>query len=369
MKVIFKIVFCLLPFNIFAANLLVNPDAETATPITSGWTLVSAGTNCNTGSGWRIQGNQGGYPTAESGSYIFFAGCSSSGEIYQDVNVSLNAINIDAGLQTFTFSGYTQSYNQASPDGAQIIVEYRNAANTVVLTSYNTTVTHNTAGWVNYANTTTAPAGTRFVRVRLLASLNSGPSNDGYFDNLSLTTNIPLPIQLNSFNAQPKDKAVEISWSTAAEKNNNFFTIERSADAVNWEAIKKTNGATNSNTAVNYTEWDYTPLVGKAYYRLRQTDVDGTSTLSTVLTVNNINMLEQITISPQPAYDKLEINMGTIQDTEVELFNSYGQTIRVIQSTQSTTTQLDVSNLETGMYFISIANGSAKETRRILINR
>src|ERR1700743_1482441 len=149
MKTIIGITLCFLSFNLFAAtNLIVNPDAESV-PTSSGWTFAAGGTDyCYPSSGGgRVLENQGGFPVAKMGSYLFYVGCNSDGELYQDINVSGNAISIDAGLQKFTFSGYTQSYNQSGTDGAQIIVEYRSASN-AVLASYNTGITYNTHGWV-----------------------------------------------------------------------------------------------------------------------------------------------------------------------------------------------------------------------------
>lgn len=81
-----------------AQNLIVNPSAETD-PYATGWTLITEGTDCNTGNNWHIPANQNGYPAARDGSYMFFSGCNNiSGEIYQDVNVSAYAADIDGYL-------------------------------------------------------------------------------------------------------------------------------------------------------------------------------------------------------------------------------------------------------------------------------
>ncbi|MGB0887995.1 MAG: hypothetical protein ACPGSL_07735 [Vicingaceae bacterium] len=121
---------CLSIFSVYGQNLIINPSAE-SDPFGAGggWASVVTGTSCYTGSNWQITGNQNGFPVAQSGTMYFYSGCGSiSGEAYQDIDVSANAIQIDAGSQTFTFSGYTQSYNQNPIDGARIIVEYRNAS-------------------------------------------------------------------------------------------------------------------------------------------------------------------------------------------------------------------------------------------------
>ncbi len=92
-----------------------------------------------------------------------------------------------------------------------------------------------------------------------------------------------LPITLLSFTAEARDgNIVQCNWATAAEINNDFFTVERSVDGFAWEAVGTVQGAGNSNYTLHYGFADDTPYAGVSYYRLRQTDYDGTTTLSQV---------------------------------------------------------------------------------------
>jgi hypothetical protein len=95
----------------------------------------------------------------------------------------------------------------------------------------------------------------------------------------------PLPIELLSFNAVCDGKNVNLNWSTASETNNDFFTVERSMDASNWEDVLNVNGAGNSSTANYYNASDNQPLPGNSFYRLKQTDYDGTFTYSGIVPV------------------------------------------------------------------------------------
>lgn len=85
----------------------------------------------------------------------------------------------------------------------------------------------------------------------------------------------PLPITLVDFTAHATQNTVQLKWVTASEINNEFFTIERSNNAQNWEEIITTQGAGNSNQLLTYVETDFEPLEGISYYRLKQTDFDG----------------------------------------------------------------------------------------------
>ncbi|NQX99154.1 MAG: hypothetical protein HRT73_14945, partial [Flavobacteriales bacterium] len=86
--------------------------------------------------------------------------------------------------------------------------------------------------------------------------------------------NPPLPIKLLSFEAQcgTEERTIELTWMSATEINNDFYTIERSIDALNFEVIATVNGAGNSNNLNSYYFKDKHFLTGQVYYRLKQTD-------------------------------------------------------------------------------------------------
>ncbi|PCI95791.1 MAG: hypothetical protein COB15_11770 [Flavobacteriales bacterium] len=98
----------------------------------------------------------------------------------------------------------------------------------------------------------------------------------------------PLPIDLISFEANINDDKVDIKWVTASEINNDYFTIERSIDAKNWEEVLVVAGAGNSNQTITYFDSDYEPLTGISYYRLKQTDFNGEFTYSNIVPVKFI---------------------------------------------------------------------------------
>ncbi|MBN4066097.1 T9SS type A sorting domain-containing protein, partial [Candidatus Amoebophilus asiaticus] len=92
---------------------------------------------------------------------------------------------------------------------------------------------------------------------------------------VSNSSSNPLPIDLLSFTAESISYGIEIKWETATEINNDYFTIERSADGINFEEIRQVAGAGNSSSQIDYSIIDEAPLQGVSYYRLKQTDFDG----------------------------------------------------------------------------------------------
>ncbi len=93
------------------------------------------------------------------------------------------------------------------------------------------------------------------------------------------TCTAPMPVELLYFKAVPVSGGILLTWETATERDNAFFTVERSGDALHFEMLGRIRGAGNSTQRRKYEYLDAAPLLGSNYYRLWQTDYDGTSTL------------------------------------------------------------------------------------------
>lgn len=152
--------------------------------------------------------------------------------------------------------------------------------------------------------------------------------------------NNPLPIELLSFTANciplpnGEGQGVGLKWTTASEINNDYFSIERSADGVTFENIATIQGAGNSSTQINYEFADIPPLsneVGAWYYRLKQTDFDGSYSYSPIIAVKSCAHIQQTTI--QNIYTQLDgeihiiINSPIAQTYNLAFYNAIGQII------------------------------------------
>ena len=137
------------------------------------------------------------------------------------------------------------------------------------------------------AGTTTNPQINRtgLTRANLVNSFYVGSIN-------AVTT--PLPITLISFTASVIDGEVILKWSTSAEINNDYFTIQRSKADFGWENIQKIPGSGTSGSVKYYSTHDPSPLQGVSYYRLLQTDIDGRQSYSYVVSVNLGNKSSEI---------------------------------------------------------------------------
>jgi len=173
----------------------------------------------------------------------------------------------------------------------------------------------------------------------------------------------PLPIELLSFDAKPNHAKVLLNWQTATETNNDFFTIERSQDAKQWEGIAQVDGAGNSNKVLSYSYTDKNPLQGVSYYRLKQTDYNGSFDYSAVRKIA-LKQMGEIKIYPNPTQDKIQIENYQGDANNVQIYNAMGQNlssqIGSKQNQDLNSLQLDLSALPTGVYFIRIGEQSFK---------
>ena len=97
---------------------------------------------------------------------------------------------------------------------------------------------------------------------------------------------VTLPITLVSFNAKPYQKDVKVSWQTASEVDNDYFTLERSENGKDFSEITRVDGAGNSVHTISYftmdSDFDRTIL----YYRLKLTSFHGEETYSDIISVD-----------------------------------------------------------------------------------
>ncbi len=98
----------------------------------------------------------------------------------------------------------------------------------------------------------------------------------------------PLPIELLSFTGYVKDNYNLIKWVTATELSNNYFTIDKSYDGVNFIELGRLSGSGNSLTTNSYELKDINTYDGISYYRLIQTDFNGDFKISSIISVERL---------------------------------------------------------------------------------
>ena len=231
------------------------------------------------------------------------------------------------------------------------------------------------ADWTNVnadASVTTIPGSGLAGRV-----YNSG---NGYAERLgwkafskhAIAKKTLLPIQLLYFDAVRDEKIVNLDWSTASEKNNNFFTIERSLDANNFEFVSNFPGAGNSIVTLNYTSTDFTPYSEKSYYRLTQTDFDGTQSYSKIVAVGAINENEYSDVNIIKVQNAIQIEIENISNDDyfVEIVDMLGRVMfKEKYTSPSNKIMIDINSNKyaKGIYNVAVFNANTVKTSKIIV--
>lgn len=175
------------------------------------------------------------------------------------------------------------------------------------------------------------------------------------------TTNIgstPLPIELISFTAAPIDATtVQAEWATASESRNAYFTLERSMDTEHWVQAALVPGAGDSNSMRHYRATDG-PVAGEVlYYRLRQTDFDGATTLSDAVPVRLNAGADAARIFPNPSEGPttLSLPLGASEAVSAEAVDAAARAVPlVLQRVGEGCYRFDAAPLRPGAYLLRI---------------
>jgi len=180
-------------------------------------------------------------------------------------------------------------------------------------------------------------------------------------------------IELLNFYGEATERGNEIFWTTGSEIDNDFFTLERSFDGLNFEAIAKINSQGNNNAEQFYEFNDEDAAAGASFYRLSETDMDGTEKIaSTVIVLNREKTgLFDVVIAPVPVETMMSADFRLDAESLVTIgvYNVSGQmmTELVLEGRLGENhIDLDVSNLAQGVYIFNIVSGDQMETIRFI---
>jgi hypothetical protein len=181
-----------------------------------------------------------------------------------------------------------------------------------------------------------------------------------------------LPVELLGFRAVCKNTDVLITWSTATETNNDYFTIEYSTDAKNWQAIATVKGANNSNQILRYsTIHESINNGGISYYRLKQTNFDGEYEYFTPVVVScNSENQYKINVYPNPFNQHLNIDINglTTEKANILIMDLTGKTVfSQSLNNNDNTFKIDLdANLPNGVYFMKVQVDATTQTYKIV---
>lgn len=310
------------------------------------------------------------------------------GGTYQAINAP---INVTAGntyallVDNFTTSnsGFSLTFGGACGGGTAVIGPDANFTGSLDASCYGFTATktcptsNSTFLW-NYGDGTTSTGqngshtyttnGNYTVTLTVTDAL-------GCVSTTSQTLNVGciLPVELSEFNAVAENnERVDVSWTTASEDNNDFFTVERSKDGETFEEVGTVDGAGTTQTTQKYVFIDRAPFSGVSYYRLKQTDFDGMFSYSKVETVMMETAFNEVSIYPNPVKgnSKVTFDLGTTGRVNVNVSDLSGKSLITSEheaNLGSNTIDVNTGQLTAGMYLLTLNNGTESTTIRFVV--
>jgi autotransporter-associated beta strand protein len=208
---------------------------------------------------------------------------------------------------------------------------------------------------------TSSDAATNMLSTTGISSFSDWTASDGI--------NAPLPIELIDFNAFTEIDKTTIEWISATETNNDFFTLERSIDGINWVTIKKVDGAGSSNNLREYLVVDFENLEGIIYYRLKQTDFDGNYSYSKVITIEKqpkFSNQNVIFYNKSKKYIEFKFKDEIIKNIDfIEIISLQGQ-VMYRQNFYSPT--IHNITLPKGAYYVYVQHGNTFTAQKLICN-
>jgi hypothetical protein len=170
-----------------------------------------------------------------------------------------------------------------------------------------------------------------------------------------------LPVSLLYFKGKTTQTAEgyasELSWATSSEVNAKSYTIERSRDLQTFITLSNQPAAGNSTEQLAYNYTDSQPHFGTNYYRLSQTDFDGSVHRYQPIAVIVEDREMPFGVFPNPVSgSRFKVKVEATDETQLSLFNELGQKI-AIETTKLSETVVEIqakTELPSGSYLVQV---------------
>ena len=181
----------------------------------------------------------------------------------------------------------------------------------------------------------------------------------------------PLPLTLLSFTAVPQGQNAVLNWTTTNEVDTKVFLVQGSSDSTSFAVLGSVAAAGTSTGSHSYGYTDKGLAPGAYYYRLQMEDQSGRFTYSPVRSVTIAGVMGNFTLYPNPAKDVLycQVPVTVAGKYVAQLTDRDGSVLQMQQVSLlpgMTTLSFDVSGLAAGVYFITVSDGSHKQTGSFL---
>ncbi len=188
-----------------------------------------------------------------------------------------------------------------------------------------------------------------------------------------------LPVELTSFRGVREGNAVRLTWTTASEKNNAGFEVQRRSEtreASNeaWQVLGFVRGAGTTSDAKSYSFVDRTAS-GKVSYRLKQVDFDGAFEYSPVIEVEagmpRTFELGQNYPNPFNPSTVISYQLPVASEVSLKVYDVLGREVATLangrQEAGRYSVSFNASGFASGVYFYRLQAGQFVQTRKMML--
>jgi hypothetical protein len=192
-------------------------------------------------------------------------------------------------------------------------------------------------------------------------------SFSGFFLHTTNPNNVPLSVNVLSFNGHKEGSSDVLNWSTSSEKNNKLFQLQHSTvnpnagfttiATVNTKAV---NG--NSSSTLNYQSINNKPVAGHNYYRLLEVSQDNVVTMSKTIDIQWNFDGTQVTVYPNPSHNELHVDVNIDKNTmaTIRVLDVTGKLVKQIETELTkgmNSNTIDLGEIANGVYMLKITDG------------
>lgn len=182
---------------------------------------------------------------------------------------------------------------------------------------------------------------------------------------VSLGCPVLLPVELISYDIEYLNEQASLSFTTASEREIDYFVIEVSTDGSFWQELAKIEAEGTAATGKTYQVKDKLPFSGVSYYRLSHVDVNGEKAI--LETIVGEYATEKFLLYPVPVNKTLFVEGRHLDGASVSIVSSLGESVQVEPIYVGDKLSFNFGEIKSGVYFLTIENQFVKKTERIVV--
>jgi predicted outer membrane repeat protein len=182
------------------------------------------------------------------------------------------------------------------------------------------------------------------------------PNYNDLWLSATMTITDPLPVRWISFDGKlDDDNHAKLNWKVD-QTSVADYQIERSSNAKDFRIVGRVSATGDGTSQYSFT--DPVAAVGTVYYRIRQTDLDGTYSYSRIISLTGPEGV-QLMVYPNPTGGKVTVQVSPeYLGTWLKLINSSGILVKQVEL-KGQTLEIPLDNYPAGIYILYSWDGRA----------